>query len=116
MPRRRQTTTGLPPRTAPPESLRRPVLRDWVTAEEFDAAQRANGGRTLAELAEPRWRQAVDEWFRQWCASFADGDPQPVDSETSQAAAMVYRDDEDHKLVLWARGVVAGHAPRWSPR
>lgn len=97
-----------------PERLAHPRIRDWVTDHEWKTSFGENAGLRLAKLAAPRYREAVVEWFREWCGPYDDDAPVTVaDFETAQRAAAIESDEA--RIMKWARRVSIGNPIPWGP-
>lgn len=105
-------------RQAPPTRFTEPRLRDFVTDAEWAATRGPEAGKRLADIATPRWRREVDDWYAEWCGPYDDTTPvDVVDFDPAQRAAKAARDDETSRLMTWARAVAVGNFdPPWSDR
>lgn len=111
-PRQRvQVATAVPP----DRRLLEPRIKDWLTPEEFAAldTKTPHAGRHLAAVAAPRYRAAVDDWFREWQAAGSSSSVVRVDFKTAQRLAA--QPDPDALLVRWAREISIGRSIPWRP-
>lgn len=98
-----------------PRELAHPRIADWLTDDDPRPHHRnQRSGEILAAIADPRYRQAVAEWFAEWCGPYDDDAPVALaDFETAQRAAEV--ETEIGKVMRWARRVSIGNPIPWGP-
>lgn len=117
MPRLRRHIAPLPKATPLPARLTAPVLRQFVTEQEWASARGQNGGERLEAIATPRWQAEVDGWFRGWCSSWPHVEPELVDYDTAQRAAREQGTTDEFRFVDWCHRVSVGViGPKWSSR
>lgn len=113
--RRRTYATATGPRGPIPDRLLFPVLRDFVTDDEWRTTNGQSAGARLATIAEPRYRAEVADFYRDWTGPWDDAAPVAVGSfEEAQRAASV--DSEEARVMKFCTRVAAGWPVRWQPR
>ena len=96
-----------------PRELAHPRIADWLTDDDQRPSHRIQrAGEILAAIADPRYRQAVAEWFSEWSGPYdEDATVELVDFDTKQCAA----EDESEigKVMRWARRISVGQPIDW---
>jgi hypothetical protein len=100
-------------RTAPPRRLIEPRIADWVTDDDPRPPRGSViAGRDLGKIAAQRYREAVADWYAEWCGPYDDSAPvELVDFATAQRLAR--QPSEDGDVIRWARAVSIGVRIPW---
>ena len=112
---RRRSHTPKTARGPIPQEMAVPRIADWLTEDE----RRPNGEtqlsrETLTVIADARFRQAVTDWYAEWCGPYDDNAAVRVtDFDTAQRATE--GETELGHIMRWARQILIGQPIAWGP-